>query len=130
MAVPYNHREVEKKWQTVWDDEKAFKTSDDFSKPKYYALVEFPYPSGQGLHVGHLRTFCTTRTPRIPTSAWRKPDSTELWSARVWLAINEKLRAPIYFGALFFSHSKSFSKIKQLFRCNFQHFAQFKDHVK
>ena len=41
MAVPYNHREVEKKWQTVWDDEKAFKTSDDFSKPKYYALVEF-----------------------------------------------------------------------------------------
>lgn len=46
MAVPYNHREVEKKWQTVWDDEKAFKTSDDFSKPKYYALVEFPYPSG------------------------------------------------------------------------------------
>ena len=55
MAVPYNHREVEKKWQTVWDDEKAFKTSDDFSKPKYYALVEFPYPSGQGLHVGHPR---------------------------------------------------------------------------
>ena len=38
MAVPYNHREVEKKWQNVWDDEKAFKTSDDFSKPKYYAL--------------------------------------------------------------------------------------------
>ena len=57
MAVPYNHREVEKKWQTVWDDEKAFKTSDDFSKPKYYALVEFPYPSGQGLHVGHPRPY-------------------------------------------------------------------------
>ena len=57
MAIPYNHREVEKKWQTVWDDEKAFKTSDDFSKPKYYALVEFPYPSGQGLHVGHPRPY-------------------------------------------------------------------------
>jgi leucyl-tRNA synthetase len=57
MAVPYNHHEVENKWQTVWDDEKAFKTSDDYSKPKYYALVEFPYPSGQGLHVGHPRPY-------------------------------------------------------------------------
>ncbi len=57
MAEVYNHREVETKWQKVWDDEKAFKTSDDFSKPKYYALVEFPYPSGQGLHVGHPRPY-------------------------------------------------------------------------
>ena len=57
MAVPYNHHEVETKWQKVWDDEKAFKTSDDYSKPKYYALVEFPYPSGQGLHVGHPRPY-------------------------------------------------------------------------
>ena len=57
MAVPYNHREVEAKWQGIWDDEKEFKTSDDFSKPKYYALVEFPYPSGQGLHVGHPRPY-------------------------------------------------------------------------
>ena len=57
MAVPYNHREVETKWQKIWDDEKAFKTSDDYSKPKYYALVEFPYPSGQGLHVGHPRPY-------------------------------------------------------------------------
>ncbi|MDE7332388.1 MAG: leucine--tRNA ligase [Lachnospiraceae bacterium] len=55
--MPYNHREVESKWQGIWDDEKAFKTSDDFSKPKYYALVEFPYPSGQGLHVGHPRPY-------------------------------------------------------------------------
>ena len=55
MAELYNHREVESKWQKIWDDEKAFKTSDDYSKPKYYALVEFPYPSGQGLHVGHPR---------------------------------------------------------------------------
>ena len=57
MAVPYNHHEVETKWQAVWDDEKAFRTSDDYSKPKYYALVEFPYPSGQGLHVGHPRPY-------------------------------------------------------------------------
>ncbi len=57
MAEIYNHREVETKWQKVWDDEKAFKTSDDYSKPKYYALVEFPYPSGQGLHVGHPRPY-------------------------------------------------------------------------
>ena len=57
MAVPYNHREVETKWQKVWDDEKAFATSNDYTKPKYYALVEFPYPSGQGLHVGHPRPY-------------------------------------------------------------------------
>ena len=57
MAVPYNHKELEPKWQKVWDDEKAFKTSEDYSKPKYYALVEFPYPSGQGLHVGHPRPY-------------------------------------------------------------------------
>ena len=57
MAQPYNHHEVEKKWQAVWDDEKAFQASDDYSKPKYYALVEFPYPSGAGLHVGHPRPY-------------------------------------------------------------------------
>ena len=57
MSVPYNHREVETKWQKVWDDNKAFAATDDYSKPKYYALVEFPYPSGQGLHVGHPRPY-------------------------------------------------------------------------
>ena len=57
MTALYNHREVETKWQKIWDDEKAFKTSDYYSKPKYYALVEFPYPSGQGLHVGHPRPY-------------------------------------------------------------------------
>lgn len=45
------------RWQKIWDDEKAFAASDDYSKPKYYALVEFPYPSGQGLHVGHPRPY-------------------------------------------------------------------------
>ena len=57
MSEPYNHKEVETKWQKVWDDEKAFKVGEDFSKPKFYALVEFPYPSGQGLHVGHPRPY-------------------------------------------------------------------------
>ena len=57
MSKPYNHKVVEKKWQKVWDDEKAFAATDDYSKPKYYALVEFPYPSGQGLHVGHTRPY-------------------------------------------------------------------------
>ncbi len=57
MEKYYNHHEVEPKWQQIWDDEKAFATSSDFSKPKYYALVEFPYPSGQGLHVGHPRPY-------------------------------------------------------------------------
>ncbi len=56
-GTPYNHRAIEQKWQKIWDDEKAFAASDDYSKPKYYALVEFPYPSGQGLHVGHPRPY-------------------------------------------------------------------------
>ena len=57
MSALYNHKVVEKKWQKVWDDNKAFAATDDYSKPKYYALVEFPYPSGQGLHVGHPRPY-------------------------------------------------------------------------
>ncbi len=57
MASVYDHHEVESRWQKVWDDEKAFAALGDYSKPKYYALVEFPYPSGQGLHVGHPRPY-------------------------------------------------------------------------
>lgn len=57
MSAVYNHKTVEKKWQQVWQDEKAFAATNDYSKPKYYALVEFPYPSGQGLHVGHPRPY-------------------------------------------------------------------------
>jgi len=54
---PYNHKEVEVKWQNIWDENEAWVTGEDKSKPKYYALVEFPYPSGQGLHVGHPRPY-------------------------------------------------------------------------
>ncbi len=53
----YNYTEIEKKWQKIWDDEETFKVGEDYSKPKFYGLVEFPYPSGQGLHVGHPRSY-------------------------------------------------------------------------
>ncbi len=53
----YDPSEIEKKWQAVWEKHNTFAASDDKSKPKFYALVEFPYPSGQGLHVGHPRSY-------------------------------------------------------------------------
>ena len=53
----YQHKAVEKKWQEKWDERQSFKAYNDYSKPKYYPLVEFPYPSGQGLHVGHPRPY-------------------------------------------------------------------------
>lgn len=55
--IEYNPKEIEKKWQQIWDEEGTFFASNDKSKPKYYALIEFPYPSGQGLHVGHPRPY-------------------------------------------------------------------------
>ena len=57
----YNFREIEPKWQKYWDEHETFKTDVwDFSKPKYYALDMFPYPSGQGLHVGHPEGYTAT----------------------------------------------------------------------
>ncbi len=53
----YQHKAIEKKWQAKWDEKDCFRASSDFTKPKYYPLVEFPYPSGQGLHVGHPRPY-------------------------------------------------------------------------
>ncbi len=53
----YNFRGIEKKWQKIWEDEKAYKVEIDKNKEKFYALVEFPYPSGAGLHVGHPRSY-------------------------------------------------------------------------
>ncbi len=53
----YNYQKIEQKWQQKWDEAQAFSAKQDFTLPKYYALVEFPYPSGQGLHVGHPRPY-------------------------------------------------------------------------
>ena len=53
----YDFAAIEKKWQKIWQENKTFAATNDFTKPKYYALVEFPYPSGQGLHVGHPRSY-------------------------------------------------------------------------
>ncbi len=53
----YDYKSIEEKWQKKWDDANAFEAKQDFTLPKYYALVEFPYPSGQGLHVGHPRPY-------------------------------------------------------------------------
>lgn len=55
--MKHDFKNIEAKWQRAWDEQKAFEPSDDYSLPKYYALVEFPYPSGQGLHVGHPRPY-------------------------------------------------------------------------
>ena len=53
----YDPAKIEKKWQKIWAENKAFAATTDYTKPKYYTLIEFPYPSGQGLHVGHPRPY-------------------------------------------------------------------------
>lgn len=53
----YNPKEIEKKWQDIWEEKRIFEASNDTTKKKFYALIEFPYPSGQGLHVGHPRPY-------------------------------------------------------------------------
>ena len=55
--MEYNYKKIEKKWQDIWYSQNTFAAKQDFTLPKYYCLVEFPYPSGQGLHVGHPRSY-------------------------------------------------------------------------
>lgn len=55
--MKYDFKAVESKWQKYWEEHRTFHTENDYTKPKYYALVEFPYPSGNGLHVGHPRPY-------------------------------------------------------------------------
>ena len=55
--MKYDFREIEPKWQKKWDDEGVFRAGEDHSKPKFYGLVEFPYPSGAGMHVGHIKAY-------------------------------------------------------------------------
>ncbi len=55
--MEYNYAEIEKKWQKYWVEHKSGRAVTGSDKPKFYGLIEFPYPSGQGLHVGHTRPF-------------------------------------------------------------------------
>ncbi len=55
--MEYDFKKIEKKWQDIWYSQNTFAAKDDYSLPKFYCLVEFPYPSGQGLHVGHPRSY-------------------------------------------------------------------------
>ena len=55
--MQYDYSRIEKKWQGIWDEKHPFEAKQDFSLPKYYALVEFPYPSGSGMHVGHIKAY-------------------------------------------------------------------------
>ena len=57
MATTYDPKVIEPKWQARWAAEKAFAATDDYTKPKFYGLVEFPYPSGAGMHVGHIKAY-------------------------------------------------------------------------
>lgn len=52
----YDFKKIEAKWQKYWDDNKTFEVVEDTSKEKFYYLIEFPYPSGDGLHVGHIKS--------------------------------------------------------------------------
>ncbi|AMX82551.1 leucine--tRNA ligase [Geobacillus subterraneus] len=58
--MSFNHREIEKKWQNYWEEQKTFRTPDESDKPKFYVLDMFPYPSGAGLHVGHPEGYTAT----------------------------------------------------------------------
>ena len=57
MATVYDPKVIEPKWQRRWAEEKAFEATEDYTKPKFYGLVEFPYPSGAGMHVGHIKAY-------------------------------------------------------------------------
>ena len=57
MSNKYDFASVEPKWQKYWEEHGSFRASEDHTKPKFYALVEFPYPSGHGMHVGHIKAY-------------------------------------------------------------------------
>jgi leucyl-tRNA synthetase len=53
--IMYNFSDIDSKWQKYWDENSTYATKNDYSKPKYYSLDMFPFPSGAGLHVGHIK---------------------------------------------------------------------------
>ena len=55
--MKYNFRHIEQKWQNAWEEAGIFEAQDNSDKPKFYGLVEFPYPSGAGMHVGHIKAY-------------------------------------------------------------------------
>lgn len=55
--MKYDHKSIERKWQDYWAEHQSFRAEDFSDKPKFYALIEFPYPSGEGLHAGHPRPY-------------------------------------------------------------------------
>ena len=55
--MKHNFKKIEPKWQKKWEEQQAFKAVDGSDKPKFYGLVEFPYPSGAGMHVGHIKAY-------------------------------------------------------------------------
>lgn len=71
MAERYDHDQVELKWQKIWEDAHCFEAKDDYSMPKFYPLIEFPYPSGHGLHVGHPRSNTALDIIARKPGAWR-----------------------------------------------------------
>ena len=85
MSEKYNFTAIEKKWQQYWDEHNTFRAGTDYSKPKFYALVEFPYPSGQGLHIGHPRPY-TAMDIVSRKDVLRDITSSFLWLGRLWSA--------------------------------------------
>ena len=71
--MKYEHARIDKKWQDRWEEAKIFEASEDHSKKKFYSLVEFPYPSGSGMHVGHIKAYSgLDGAPSVPDiwSSW------------------------------------------------------------
>jgi len=58
--LKYDFKNTETKWQKIWDENKTFEAKEDYSLPKFYSLVEFPYPSGAGMHVGNIKEYSET----------------------------------------------------------------------
>ena len=99
-----NHLEIEKKWQDYWYDNKLFKAVDFSSKPKYYCLIEFPYPSGAGMHIGHVRAYSSleviSRKRRmakliinnLPNQCSIKKDTNSFWMLHLKFPISVAMR--------------------------------------